>query len=91
MPKKVKVAKAPQNLIWIELAKPRDKAHAEQQCELANRMLEKLCDPKDRENQRKFFTSDGRYPYCFGGPMGYTELADRGEWFNLDYLGREVK
>lgn len=72
------------NRIWIELDKPDSGAMALEQCELANRMLAKLGDPRGE----KFFFS-ARDGYCYGGDMGYETLPDRGKWFNLDYLGRE--
>jgi len=77
--------------VWIELDRAPDditdgtvrKAFMERQCELANAMLAKLADMGDRQ----FFVSHQDTPrYCFGGNMGYKELADRGEWFNLEYL-----
>lgn len=73
------------NNVWIELEKPRDDAHAKEICEQANRMLQRMLGtaPWGR------FGWDGeRKQYKFGGLMGYRGLTDRGEWFNLDYLGR---
>jgi hypothetical protein len=69
--------------VWIELPKPVDAQHAEELCELANAMLRKL-----GVNSQKFSWSDHRNRYRFGGPTGYTELADRGEWFDLNYLAK---
>lgn len=73
------------NRIWIELDKPRDAAHAQEMCELANQMLARL----GVSHGRRFFWSERESCYCYGEGMGYTTLSDRGEWFNLDYLGRD--
>lgn len=70
--------------VWFELPKPDDKTHALQICEKANRMMKKLGDSGGRE----FFWSDHERAYCWGGPMGYESLPDRGYWFNLDYLAK---
>lgn len=70
------------NRIWIELDKSKNKAHADEQCRLANKMLARLGDMAGRE----FFYSEHDRCYCYGGNMGYETLPDRGVWFNLDYL-----
>ena len=87
------------NRIWIELDKqgPEDESDRgdfmRQQCDLANKVMAKLGDMSGR----KFFVMNrsGRegapLVYCFGGNMGYKELADRGEWFNLDYLSKSTR
>lgn len=76
------------NKIWIELDKPgkgiTDVATFKQkQCDLANKMLARL-----GVVGRSFFVGS-RNCYCFGGDNGFRELVDNGEWFNLDYLGRD--
>jgi hypothetical protein len=77
------------NRVWIELEKPRDAAHAEEICVLANRMIDRLCEPPEEGvERREFFWDEDDKRYCFGGQMGYMTLSDRGEWFNLDYFGR---
>jgi len=77
--------------IWIELEKAPDvltgdarRVFMQRQCDLANKMLAKLGDM----SHRQFFVQETRHGfiYCFGGNHGYTECADRGEWFNLEYL-----
>ena len=86
-----------QNRIWIELDKPKPgtpdperKAFMEKQCALANRMLERLYKPEDLAHRSTFFVSEHKgLHYCFGGAGGFRDLADNGEWFNLDYYGRE--
>lgn len=78
------------NRVWIELEKPRDKAHAEQICELANRLIERLS--RDGvATERKFFWSEREWQFCYGGDMGYSTQVDRGIWLNLDYLGRPLE
>lgn len=72
-----------QNKIWIELDNVATKTEKQKQCELANKMLARLGITQD-----EFFILDSKRGsvYCYGGNHGYTELADRGKWFNLDYL-----
>lgn len=69
------------NRIWIELDKATSQEHGDRQCDLANRMLARLGDT----GGQGFFYDHGR-GYSYGGPMGSEGLADRGKWFNLDYL-----
>lgn len=78
------------NRIWIELEKPRDKADADKQCELANNMLKRLSDHPEKATE--FWWSEHEKQYClqFGDNGGYIVLTDRGHWFNLDYMGREL-
>lgn len=75
------------NRVWIELEKPRDAVHAARICEKANRMLARLAD--DMPANSEFAWSEHRAMYMYGTSMGYKYLTDRGEWFNLDYVGRE--
>lgn len=89
MPKKAKTQPQSEvNRVWIELEKPRDAEHAAQICDKANRMLARLREP-DSVQHNQFAWSDSRAQYMYGSPMGYTYCVDRGEWFNLDYVGRE--
>lgn len=87
MPKRDKASTASNepapNRIWIELDKPRDKAHADKQCELANAMLKKL-----GAKTSEFWWSERDHCYCYGDNMGYVTLSDRGHWLNLDFLAR---
>lgn len=79
------------NRIWIELDKPTNKAHAEEQCRLANNMLKRLKGSPNDDTGEFFYTEHkGRKRYAFGGPMGYVDLPDNGHWLNLDYLGRDT-
>lgn len=77
------------NRIWIELDKPKDDAHAQEIVRLANNMLRRLFDVhKDVPLAQAFEYAGGAFH--FGSPVsGTTELADRGMWFSLDYLGRD--
>jgi hypothetical protein len=70
--------------VWIELDKPRDETHAKELCRLANNLLLRLVEPGDVIGGFSF--KDGKFYY--GDAMGAWELADRGHWFNLSYLGR---
>lgn len=76
--------------IWIELPKVDTLAEAEAHCELANAMLRKL----GVEYDVFWATDQQRYCSTFynanegAGAGGYTELSDRGKWFNLDFLAK---
>jgi len=72
------------NLVWIELPKPADEAHAKELCELANNMLAKL-----GIHERYFDWSEKRCQFTFGNDQDYEELANRGKWLNLNFLGRK--
>jgi hypothetical protein len=72
------------NKIWIELERPKDQAHAEQIAKLANNVLRKI-----NSVTREFFWDSKDLIWCIGGDTGYTTLSDNGEWFNLDYLGKD--
>lgn len=76
------------NRIWIELEKPRDAVHGEEICALANRALRRL---SGDSRTRAFWWSVHENRYCLGDDGGYKVLEDNGEWFNLDYLGREIE
>jgi hypothetical protein len=73
--------------VWIELPEAKDLEDAKAHCEAANAMLRKLGVDYD-----VFWATDQqRYTSTFyngnQGPEGtFTELEDRGKWFNLDYL-----
>lgn len=74
------------NKIWIELNIVDTFEDAQKQCDLANKMLKKL-----GIQHKAFFASDEqRYTNTFynyaNSDGSYTELNDRGQWFNLDYL-----
>lgn len=71
------------NNVWIELERPRNDEHAAEICGQANRMLKRL-----GVTSGDFGWDSTRKQYTYGMPMGYRGLTDRGEWFNLDYLGR---
>lgn len=77
------------NSIWVELEKPKNDEHAKLQCELANKMLQRIMG-SGVELTNKFFYSDRTKRYCFGGYNGYYDCVDNGQWFNLDYFGRDL-
>jgi hypothetical protein len=72
--------------VWIELPLPNSPEEAEDICNKANRMMQRLGNTDGRE----FRYWDKERKYSWGGDMGFIYLTDRGHWFNLDYLGREV-
>jgi hypothetical protein len=74
--------------VWIELDEAKNLDDAKANCEAANAMLRKLGVDYD-----VFWATDQqRYTSTFynanegDGAAGYTELENRGRWFNLDYL-----
>jgi hypothetical protein len=75
------------NRVWIELERPMHGAHAEEIVAKANRMLKRLAG--DGALGGTFGWDNEARTFTFGSPMGYEQLIDRGQWFNLDYLGRE--
>ncbi len=85
-------AEIPPNRIWIEFEKPRDKEHAQQQCDLANNMLRRLSHSMTEELNQEFFLKKepDRFSYCYGGQMGYYDLPQRGHWLSLDFIGRPL-
>lgn len=72
------------NKIWIELEQPENEAHGEAVAKLANNVLCKI-----GIVNREFFWDSKNCTWCIGNDMGYTALSDNGEWFNLDYLGKD--
>lgn len=78
-------AKSAPNRVWIELEQPRDDEHAKQICEAANRMMRVLIPGCESE----FMFFEHKRMYGYGDNMGFKYLVDRGEWFNLDFLGRD--
>ncbi len=75
--------------IWLELPKVDTKEAAQLHCDLANQMLNRL------GVKGTFFWASDKQRYCntfyncnaSGHPgAGYTELSDRGQWFNLAFL-----
>lgn len=78
------------NKIWIELNKADTFEEAQAQCDLANKMLKRL----GLEHDTFVASNHQRYTGTFYNHQvsngSYTELDDRGQWFNLDYLANEV-
>lgn len=87
------------NRVWIELDPPRpegkktgpyDHALGHERAKLATNMLARLCGPEDgpapviRWNETKL-----QYDHI-SGPMRVESLTDHGQWFNLDYMGRDL-
>jgi hypothetical protein len=80
----------PQSRVWIELDPPLNTEHAEHLCALANTMLARL-NGADSELAWQFGWDAERRCYTYGGHMGSLDLPDRGHWFRLDYLGRNLE
>lgn len=73
--------------VWIELDKPVDDEHAEELCALANKMLSRLNESSESQGGFSWSPNEHRYMFSHGGHT-YKYLADNGEWFNLEYFGR---
>ena len=73
--------------VWIELPLPNSPEEAKDICAKANRMMQRLGNTDERE----FSYWEKERMYSWGGHMGFMYLTDCGHWFNLDYLGRELK
>lgn len=75
--------------VWIELDKVDNFKDAKENCELANQMLSKL---GVNENYKFFAVKKQKYThtfYNFSEGHSFTELDDRGKWFDLSYLGKK--
>lgn len=74
--------------IWIELEKAKTFEEAKENCELATKLIHKM----GVEKSAKFYAvknqkyTDTFYNFTWSHMSGFTELDDRGTWFNLDYL-----
>ena len=87
--KKAKVANVVSRRVWIELEVPADEVQAKEIGRLATNMLQRLNAPE--KTDYSFWWSDREQRWCFGGDWGYKVLSDHGEWFNLDYFGRDLE
>jgi len=72
------------NRIWIELDKPESIEHADEQCRLANKLLERL-----GLGEMAFWTDYGTYNITLNDSNMFLKCPDRGHWFNLDKLAGE--
>lgn len=82
--------------VWIEIERPTGKeftsdpvaynAEADRRAKLVTNMIQRL-NEGDLEGQHFWWSPNARR-YCYGGPYGYRELSDDGEWFNLEHFGR---
>ena len=78
--------KQTENRVWIELEKPRDAAHANEICGLANNLLQRI----SPGTAKQFSYSSRNHKFLYGDLHGCVTLADRGEWLNLDFVGRPL-
>jgi|TARA_B110000259_G_scaffold53670_2_gene63226 hypothetical protein len=75
--------------VWIELQKPDEQYTAEEICDNANKMLNKL-----GISHKAFIPNKGRkygvdYIHQQGNDGSFTYMEDNGHWFNLEYLAKE--
>lgn len=80
--------------VWIELPLYESDDECREAVEKLNRMMERMdCGIKQPRQKFRFSSETDRRPKHYqlvDGPSGsFRELGDNGEWFNLDYLGRE--
>ena len=75
-----------ENRVWIELEKPRNAEHAKEICDLANNLLQRITP----NTAKHFFYITEKRQYAYGDHWGYVDLTDRGEWLNLDFVGRPL-
>ena len=85
---KLKTNHAGEPAIWIELERhPTDHERNRENARLASEMLRRLCPPEQLANLPRFTWGTDRY--CYGTPMGWRELSEDGEWFDLAALAGE--
>lgn len=72
------------NRICITLDKPKDPLHGSEICAKANNVMRRL------GINQTFFYSEKKAMYAVGDVM-FKYLPDRGEWFDLDFLGRPME
>ena len=76
--------------VWIELPKVDTYEEAKENCELATKLIHKM----GVEKSAKFFAvkkqryTNTFYNFTWSLGSGFTELDDRGTWFDLDYLAK---
>ena len=74
--------------IWIELDKAENFEEAKENCELATKLIHKM----GVEKTAKFYAVKNQkytntfYNFSWSHMSGFTELDDRGQWFDLEYL-----
>ena len=74
------------NRVWIEIEWHKDESVRKERAACMTRMLQRL----SPEFSGEITAGPYHYRYYSARPGGFVELVDRGEWFNLDWLGREV-
>lgn len=75
--------------VWIELEPTSDEETGKARAALLSRMLKRL--GADFGRHEPVFWHPRHHRYCFTRDVagGYTEAGDHGNWFNLDFFGRE--
>ena len=74
--------------IWIELDKAENFEEAKENCDLANKLIHRMGVPKAAQffavkEQKHTHTF---YNFTWSHLSAFTELDDRGQWFDLEYL-----
>ena len=78
--------------VWIELDYPAGMTNeqADKACEQATRMLRRLVLPEQAHLAPVFFWHKDKQKYALQySDKTFKILEDNGDWFMLDYLGRE--
>ena len=85
------------NKVWIELEVLDENEQInhelnEARAKLASTMLEKLGYNPGKEHYQTvtWWRSKGAYTVVLDAAGSFQLLEDKGHWFNLDYLGREI-
>jgi hypothetical protein len=87
---KAKITKQPtQARVWIEFEQPSDLAEGQRIASLATRMLRRLGIMESSFQYGRDHRGYECFRYEHDISHTYTELADRGHWFNLEHFGRE--
>lgn len=78
------------NNVWIELEPPKGvEGLGEQRAEYMTKLLARLCDPEDKPIPVcRWNSTKAHYELIYGG-MRIETLTDNGQWFNLEYFGRD--
>jgi len=72
------------NKVWIEIELDQNKAVNHERAEKFTNLITKLGVTK------KVWFDETKYSFFSGDEYnGFKELGDKGDWFNLDFLGRE--
>lgn len=75
--------------VWIEIERPKDDAEGAARAKLLSAMLKRL--GVDRGSYPLVWWNERKRCYCFtqSSVGSFVEASDDGQWFNLEFFGRE--